>query len=293
MPHGAFISIGAFQLAANDVDAFAPAAAGKDRARDLLARGLLFLSAREWTRARDYFTRAAEAGLGGSAVSYLERIEIMELGEAEVRARKAWEKADGLFKAERWKPARAAYQAFSTEHAKSKCHARHEGELKERLSKIDSVLNPYQPGLLSSVYRGQAFEKGELLLRRIDKNVDFEWGGGSPDEKVPGNNFCIRWDGFIKIEKPGRYTFATLADDGTRLFLDGKLVFEDWRIHPPVRKAAEVELQAGLVPIRLEYFEAGGGANVKFFWGLKDGFKEVIVPEAVLFHKPLTRGSQP
>lgn len=284
--HGAVISISAFQLAAKDVDAAVPVANGKDRARDLLTRGLLYFSAGEWAKAKDYFLQASKAGLGEAAKPYLERIEVIELGAAEVLARKDWEKAETLFEGEKWKAAQAAYQAFAEAHAGTKFFAKQDKVLKERLAKIHSILNPHRPGLLASIYRGREFNPKELLLQRIDKNVNFEWGGGSPDAKVPSNGFCMHWDGMIKIDKPGRYTFATVADDGTRVFLNGKLVFEDWSIHPPKRNSGEIDLKAGTHAFRLEYFEGGGGANCRLYWMLKDGFGEEIIPEKVLFHKP-------
>ena len=41
-------------------------------------------------------------------------------------------------------------------------------------------------------------------------------------EHFPQRNFSVRWQGWIRIDKEGTYTFGTISDDGSSLVIDGK-----------------------------------------------------------------------
>ena len=77
----------------------------------------------------------------------------------------------------------------------------------------------------------------------------------------------MRWTGFVRAAEAGDYTFQTQADDGARLWIDGKPVIDDWSVHPAATDKATVHLAAGTQhAIRLEYFQGGGDAVVKLSW---------------------------
>jgi hypothetical protein len=49
-----------------------------------------------------------------------------------------------------------------------------------------------------------------------------------------------------------------------RLWVEGKLVLEDWRQHAPEYHSGEIDLPANAaVDFRFEFYEAIGGASVK------------------------------
>ena len=109
--------------------------------------------------------------------------------------------------------------------------------------------------------------KGEPVFARLDAKVDSDWDMNSPDARVGSENFSIRWTGRLRVPKSGAYDIATRADDGTRLWLDGNLLVDDWSDHPPVTKSKRVNLKAGRdYDIRLEYYQGGGGASVTLGW---------------------------
>jgi hypothetical protein len=104
---------------------------------------------------------------------------------------------------------------------------------------------------------------------REDGNINFNWGGGSPASQIPADNFSVRWTRTLTFDA-GRYRFTTETDDGVRLFLDGALVIEQWRNQPPTAHSAERELGAGQHSLRMEYFEATGGASARLSWARVD-----------------------
>jgi len=108
---------------------------------------------------------------------------------------------------------------------------------------------------------------GEPKLRRIDKNIDFRWGGGKPAEGFEVDNFSVRWKGRIKTELSGTYELTAASDDGVKLYLDGKLLIDHWSNHAVEARMANVTLEAGkFYEITVEYYEDGGDAVALLGW---------------------------
>jgi beta-glucosidase len=95
----------------------------------------------------------------------------------------------------------------------------------------------------------------------------------------------------------GQYEIAVGANDGFRLYIDGRVVLEDWELNPRVvSRTATIDFQAGRpVDIRLEYFEDVRDAEVRLGWrlpGAKPPFEEALdiarASDAVVFVGGLT-----
>jgi hypothetical protein len=94
--------------------------------------------------------------------------------------------------------------------------------------------------------------------------------------------YAVRWTGTIEPALSETYTLHTRASDGIRLWLDGKLLIDDWTEHGPTERAAQVELVAGRrVPIKLEYFQAGGAAEVQLAWSTPSLRREIVPASAL------------
>jgi beta-glucosidase len=124
-------------------------------------------------------------------------------------------------------------------------------------------------GLSAEYYINQDFE-GNPYATCIDSTINFEWNynpkclPASADE-----HFSVRWTGFLKPSKSGTYMISSTSDDGSRLYLDNKLIVNNWSIQGFRTKSAIVTLEAGkLYPIKLEYFENTGYAGMKLEWEL-------------------------
>jgi beta-glucosidase len=134
-------------------------------------------------------------------------------------------------------------------------------------------------GLSGAYFRGRDLE-GEPVLTRLDPRVDFRWDRGAPtDEPVArgeieasraldGDGFSVRWTGVLVPPASGEYELVVTANDGARLFLDGRPVLEEWREASVARAAsARVRLEAGREhTLRLEYFEHQRDAEVRLGW---------------------------
>ncbi|HEX7803222.1 MAG TPA: glycoside hydrolase family 3 C-terminal domain-containing protein [Pseudoxanthomonas sp.] len=132
--------------------------------------------------------------------------------------------------------------------------------------------------------RGEYFRNKDLAgppaLVRVDAQILFNWDRGSPtdnlmargeagpDEAVPNDNFSIRWSGQLLPPVSGAYQVQVAANDGVRLYLDGKLVLDHWRNEDRLSAhGVGVELVAGRAyDLKLEYFDAERDAGVRLAW---------------------------
>ena len=110
--------------------------------------------------------------------------------------------------------------------------------------------------------------EGKPVFTRIDSMVDFRWGR-SPAPDVPADQFSIRWTGKIIAPETREFNLGTRTDDGARLYLDGKLILEDWTEHGEKPNGAKVNLEAGKeYEIVFEQFDNGMGAAARLTWDL-------------------------
>lgn len=57
---------------------------------------------------------------------------------------------------------------------------------------------------------------------------------------------------------PGEYRLSITSDDGIRVWVDDRLVLEDWTIHAP--KEDRIRLAGGPHRLRVQYFQNTGAA---------------------------------
>lgn len=109
-------------------------------------------------------------------------------------------------------------------------------------------------------YVGEYFSNADLsgspVFVRDDSRIDFDWGGGSPRNDMPADNFSVRWTNTIAFDS-GLYRFTTETDDGVRLYVDGRLLIDKWRQQPATKYSADIQLSKGNHTVRMEYQERG------------------------------------
>ncbi|MCE1199938.1 MAG: glycoside hydrolase family 3 C-terminal domain-containing protein, partial [Marinilabiliales bacterium] len=116
---------------------------------------------------------------------------------------------------------------------------------------------------------------GAPVLTRPEKNIDFDWGygaarsnggPGSPDPNVVNiDKWSARWTGQLRSPGKGLYDIGCLADNGVRLYLDGKLVIDAWTDQAPGQfKIATVPMEADKkYDLRVEFYENVGSCSCK------------------------------
>jgi mono/diheme cytochrome c family protein len=78
-----------------------------------------------------------------------------------------------------------------------------------------------------------------------------------------GDNYGVKFEGFFKLEKDGKYSFTLSSDDGSRLFVDGKQVVDNDGTHPPQAHTGTATLTKGVHKVAVNFFQAGGGAELE------------------------------
>ena len=119
-------------------------------------------------------------------------------------------------------------------------------------------------------WKGEYFANRDLAgvptLVRYDLKIDFDWGTASPVAGVPSDTFSVRWTRQLYFPM-GIYRFTVEVDDGARLWVDDKLLIDQW--HDGIASySADIPLSEGKRQIRMEMYENTGYARARLTWAL-------------------------
>ena len=126
--------------------------------------------------------------------------------------------------------------------------------------------NGAEPGMKAEYFNNREL-RGPAATVRTDARIDFNWGRYKPAPELSENNFSVRWTGKLKAPESGNYTLGFTADDGARLYVDGKLLIDAWAGNPKRTVTTEITLEAGRsYDLRMEYFQTNREAVAKLVW---------------------------
>lgn len=77
----------------------------------------------------------------------------------------------------------------------------------------------------------------------------------------PGD-FALKFDAVFSLDSDGEYVFELHSDDGSRLWIDGRLVVENDGIHAPGSKSGKAKLTKGIHQLTAGVFNGGGGCEL-------------------------------
>jgi outer membrane protein OmpA-like peptidoglycan-associated protein len=126
---------------------------------------------------------------------------------------------------------------------------------------------PAGTGLRGDYYEGTDFEK--FVLTRRDATIDFNWGQQPPAPGLPAEQFSVRWTGWLVPPVSGNYVFHVTVDDGIRLWLNDRLVLNEWRGQVQSSYTTTVALRAGEpYRLRVDYCQYSYDTRVFVKWEL-------------------------
>ncbi|HEY0321789.1 MAG TPA: glycoside hydrolase family 3 C-terminal domain-containing protein [Pyrinomonadaceae bacterium] len=109
--------------------------------------------------------------------------------------------------------------------------------------------------------------QGAAVATRVDEQLNFNWFTNAPVPQLPTDNFSVRWTGIFVPPVSGTYELGARADDGVRIYLDDKLLVEDWRDRGAKTVTKPVELEGGRqYKIRIEYYDRYHIGEVHLVW---------------------------
>ncbi|MDR6404022.1 MULTISPECIES: glycoside hydrolase family 3 N-terminal domain-containing protein [Chryseobacterium] len=120
--------------------------------------------------------------------------------------------------------------------------------------------------------------KGNPAFEKQDEQLNFKWTLYSPNpEKLQPDNYSVRWTGKLEAPNSGKYQLGLRGNDGFRLYLNGKLLIDNWEKLSYSTKTVEVDFVKGQKSdIVVEFHENRGEANIELIWnyGLNDYQKD-------------------
>lgn len=126
-----------------------------------------------------------------------------------------------------------------------------------------------QLGCLKASYFNNISLSGTPTVVRPESNINYDWATGSPVSGINADNFSVRWEGIIIPPTSGTYNFTITADDGVRFWVNNNLILDKWIDQAPTTyNISTVLTQNQNVPIRVEYYERGGGAVAILSWAI-------------------------
>lgn len=134
---------------------------------------------------------------------------------------------------------------------------------------------------LRGEYHNNVNLTGAPVLVRIDPRLDMTWSQVQPGPGVPVI-FSARWHADLQAEVTGVHTLRLDSDDGSRLWIDGRLLIDQWKGAPNDR-STNIDLVAGQrYTLRAELYSSGGSGHIRLRWSAP-GLPIEVVPQARFF----------
>jgi hypothetical protein len=135
-------------------------------------------------------------------------------------------------------------------------------------------------GVEAEYFDGMALA-GNPILTQIEPSIDNTWGSG---EVAAGLSDLVsaRWRANLEAPFTEPVRLITTSDDGVRLYVDGRLVIDNWTDHGTTDNTATIDMVAGQYHmIVMEWYENGGGAVAQLSWQ-SDSLPRQIIPQGWL-----------
>jgi beta-glucosidase len=137
-----------------------------------------------------------------------------------------------------------------------------------------------QPGLYIEYFKDKDL-KSEPYFSRVNlvNNTNWFYGARLPSFEGASDIQSIRWTGTLQPAETGDYNLIIKSDGGFRLYIDDKLILENWTAHELAAKNIHVRLEnRKSYSFKLEYFQNSRRPQLIVQWELLniDHFKKSI-----------------
>jgi hypothetical protein len=97
--------------------------------------------------------------------------------------------------------------------------------------------------------------------------------------------YAIRFTGWLKVPDDALYEFGLSSDDGSNLSIGERVVVDNDGFHGVEEKTGMIALRAGLHPVTVRFFQAGGGVGLILRYRADSGVWQPV-PAEWLVHRP-------
>jgi len=120
-------------------------------------------------------------------------------------------------------------------------------------------------GLRVTYYKGENFERPEV--KRSERQIERDYGSSRPAWGIPRGSFSARWEGILLVPKEYEYEFYLQSCNGSRLWLDNKLIIDHWGDHGWIPgRHGRAQLSQGRHRIKIEHYNRTGNAAIRVRW---------------------------
>jgi len=99
-------------------------------------------------------------------------------------------------------------------------------------------------------------------------------------------NCGIKFEGYLRIETDGNYSFHTTSDDGSKLWVNDKVVVNNDGIHAPQTKSGKVKLTKGTHKITVGVFNGGAGFELGVEFDGPGTGRQALGPRIMMTEEP-------
>lgn len=145
-------------------------------------------------------------------------------------------------------------------------------ELADGISKLVPIPSIYletedgKQGAMGEYFANNKLE-GEPLFTRIDDNINFYWEAGSPDPRMPVDNFGVRWTTFLKVPQTGDYEIGGWSMPSFKIYLDGKEILAGGGEHHAFHGSIKLKLESGKrYKLVFDYRNYHGDGDARLLW---------------------------
>jgi len=108
---------------------------------------------------------------------------------------------------------------------------------------------------------------GPPSAARRDSSVNVRWSFAPPAAGLGTDWYSVRWSGTLTTGADSVTRLGVEGTDGWRLWLDDRLLLDNWDKRSAGARLAEVALAPGSThSVRLEFFETTGNAELRLVW---------------------------
>jgi len=128
---------------------------------------------------------------------------------------------------------------------------------------------------------------GSLTAYKTDtvSAIDYPSTDGNFATSGRADNVGAVFTGYVQAPSDGVYTFYTTSDDGSALYIGAQKVVDNDGLHGMQERSGSIGLRAGKHALRVEFFEAVGGAGLVVSWE-GPGVGKQTIPASALFRVP-------
>jgi len=152
----------------------------------------------------------------------------------------------------------------------------------DRLEKVEAFeVGDLSPGLYGGYYEGEWSALPEF--ESLDAQTRYVAATPVIPEFAREEDYALAFTGYVRIARAGLYDFSIESDDGSRLYVAGRLVADNDGLHGAHEVTGPLALEPGHYPIAAYMFQRGGHEALQVSVE-GPGIDKQPVPADMLFH---------